>query len=80
MLYVLFFKIIYDHVAPPDENLEGFFSQYLPDGTYEGFEWSKNKWKYIEMIDYIKREVGDVPNVQKKQKIDYRNPNNNFKK
>jgi hypothetical protein len=73
-------KIIYDHVAPPDENLEGFFSQYLPDGTYEGFEWSKNKWKHIEMIDYIKREVGDVPNVQKKQKIDYRNPNNNFKK
>lgn len=70
-------KIIYDHVAPPDENLEGFFSQYLPDGTYEGFEWKKNKWQHIDMIEYQKRQAGDVPNVQKKSKIDYRTPGKN---
>ena len=67
-------KVIYDHVLPPDENLEGFYSQYLPDGTYEGFEWVKNKWIHINLIDYIKRENGDVPNVQKKTKVDFRNP------
>jgi len=69
-------KIIYDHVLPDDPDLIGFFSQYLPDGTYEGFQWKKNKWQHIDMIDYQKRENGDVPNVQKKEKIDYRNPGN----
>jgi hypothetical protein len=69
-------KIIYDHVLPPDENLTGFFSQYLPDGTYEGFEWKKNRWEHIDLIEYQRREMGDVPNVQKKTKIDYRKPAN----
>lgn len=73
-------KIIFDHVQPADENLVGFFSQYLPDGTYEGFTWEKNKWKHIELIDYQKREQGDVPNVQKKSKIDYRNPGKSIPK
>lgn len=67
-------KIIFDHVTPTDDNLKGFFSQYLPDGTYEGFEWLKNKWVHINLIDYQKRVQGDVPNVQKKSKIDFRNP------
>lgn len=66
-------KIIYDHVLPNDEDLVGFFSQYLPDGTYEGFQWKKGKWHHIDMIEYQKREDGEAPNVQKKEKIDYKN-------
>ncbi|HND45016.1 MAG TPA: hypothetical protein PLC61_01275 [Chitinophagales bacterium] len=66
-------KIIYDHVLPNDEDLVGFFSQYLPDGTYEGFQWKKGKWQHIDMIEYQKREDGEAPNVQKKEKIDYKN-------
>ncbi|HNK90568.1 MAG TPA: hypothetical protein PKJ74_10165 [Chitinophagales bacterium] len=66
-------KIIYDHVLPNDEDLVGFFSQYLPDGTYEGFHWKKGKWHHIDMIEYQKREDGEAPNVQKKEKIDYKN-------
>lgn len=58
-------KVIYDHVAPNGASLEGFYSNYVPDGTYEGFVWKKGKWKYIETIDYEKRKDGDVPNVGK---------------
>lgn len=66
-------KIIYDHVLPNDEDLIGFFSQYLPDGTYEGFQWKKGKWQHIDIIEYQKREDGEAPNVQAKEKIDYKN-------
>ncbi|MCB9034720.1 MAG: hypothetical protein H6553_12840 [Chitinophagales bacterium] len=58
-------KIIYDHVEPKDENMAGFFPQYLPDGTYEGFELIKGIWHHINEIAYTKREDGDVPNYQK---------------
>lgn len=58
-------KIIYDHVEPKDENLAGFLPQYLPDGTYEGFELIKGIWQHINEIAYTKREEGDVPNYQK---------------
>lgn len=58
-------KIIYDHIAPNGDALEGFFANYVPDGTYEGFTWKKGKWHHIDMIDYQKRKDGDVPNVGK---------------
>jgi len=58
-------KIIYDHIAPNGNALEGFYANYIPDGTYEGFEWKKGKWHHIENIVYEKRQDGDVPNVGK---------------
>lgn len=58
-------KIIYDHITPNGESLEGFYANYVPDGTYEGFEWKKGKWKHIDNIAYQKRTDGDVPNVGK---------------
>ena len=58
-------KIIYDHAAPNGETLEGFYANYVPDGTYEGFEWKKGKWRHVENIAYEKRKDGDVPNVGK---------------
>lgn len=58
-------KIVYDHVAPNGDALEGFFANYVPDGTYEGFAWKKGKWRHINEIAYEKRKEGDVPNVGK---------------
>jgi hypothetical protein len=46
----------------------------VPDGTYEGFEWKKGKWKHIDMIDYEKRKDGDVPNVGKKNSFELYKP------
>ena len=58
-------KIIYDHAAPNGDALEGFYANYVPDGTYEGFEWKKGKWRHVENIAYEKRKDGHVPNVGK---------------
>ncbi len=67
-------KIIYDHVAPNGDALDGFYANYIPDGTYEGFEWKKGKWKHVENIDYEKRKDGDVPNVIKKNSFELYTP------
>ena len=67
-------KIVYDHVEPPSESMEGFYPQYLPDGTYEGFQWKKGKWQHVDMIAYEKRENGDVPNVKKIEKTNFGQP------
>lgn len=53
-----FGKIIYDHVVPSDPNSVGVYFTYLPDGTYEGFEWKDGKWKYIEKVFH---ETQDTP-------------------
>jgi hypothetical protein len=67
-------KIIYDHVAPNGDALEGFYANYVPDGTYEGFEWKRNKWRHVESIGYEKRKDGDVPNEGKKKSFDLYKP------
>lgn len=43
-------KIIFDHCIPQNPQSEGVYSTYIPDGTYEGFEYKKGKWRYIEKI------------------------------
>jgi hypothetical protein len=63
-------KIVYDHVAPNGDALEGFYANYIPDGTYEGFSWKKGKWHHVDNIEYTKREDGDVPNVGKVRNLD----------
>ena len=67
-------KVIYDHVAPNGDALEGFYANYVPDGTYEGFEWKKGKWRHVENITYEKRKDGDVPNVGKIREFDLYTP------
>lgn len=42
--------IIFDHVAPENPNSLGIYFTYLPDGTYEGFEWNGSKWIWIEKV------------------------------
>ena len=43
--------IIFDHLAPTDSFLEGQYQFYGPDFTYDGFYYSKGKWKFEEDID-----------------------------
>jgi len=60
--------IYYDHLVQLGGKETDFKFDQVPDGTIEGFIWKKGKWHQIEMIDYEKREDGDVPNVTKEQK------------
>jgi hypothetical protein len=60
--------IYYDHLVQLGGKETDFKFDQVPDGTLEGFVWKKGKWQQIEMIDYEKREEGDVPNVIEEQK------------
>jgi len=54
-------KILYDHVVAPSEREEGAWFTYVPDGTYEGFEWKNNKWTWIEKMFHYSIGQPDSP-------------------
>lgn len=43
--------IIFDHLAPPDPNLEGKFEFYGPDFSYDGFKFIKGKWRLVSDLE-----------------------------
>ena len=43
--------IIVDHLAPRETIYEGFFPEYGPDGSYDGYKLEEGKWKYYPIID-----------------------------
>jgi len=44
--------IVFDHMVPPNKQAEGKFFTYIPDGTYDYFEWNKKKriWQFGELL------------------------------
>lgn len=60
-------QIYYDHLVSLSGNTDAMSIDLVPDGTLESFEWSKGKWKQVNMVEYQRRENGDVPNVIKEQ-------------
>lgn len=42
--------IVFDHVTPPVEKARGATFTYIPDGTYEGFKWTGDKWSWVETV------------------------------
>jgi hypothetical protein len=43
--------IIVDHLAPRESIYEGFYPEYGPDGSYDGYKLEEGKWKYYPIID-----------------------------
>jgi len=43
--------IIFDHLSPSQPSLEGQYTYYGPDGSFDAFEFKKGKWIYIKDID-----------------------------
>lgn len=58
--------IMFDHTAPLSGIEEGFYFNYVPDGTLDGYKWENGLWRYISNIAYEKLEDGQAPNVQHK--------------
>ncbi|MCD8528410.1 MAG: hypothetical protein LRY27_00135 [Chitinophagales bacterium] len=54
-------KIVFDHVVPPTEQQNGAWFTYLPDGTYEGFEWQQNHWEWLEKMFHFSIGLPDSP-------------------
>jgi len=60
-------QIYYDHLVSLSGSTDPIAIDKVPDGTLEGFKWEKGKWRKINLIEYQRRENGDVPNVIKEQ-------------
>jgi hypothetical protein len=58
-------KIILDHVVAPSVSEEGAWFTYVPDGTYEGFEWKNNQWNWIEKMFHFSIGLPDSPPMPK---------------
>lgn len=39
-------QIIFDHLSPETEALEGVYEFYVPDMSYDAFEWKNGRWHY----------------------------------
>lgn len=58
-------QIILDHVVAPSTAEEGAWFTYVPDGTYEGFEWKNNRWTWIEKMFHFSIGLPDSPPMPK---------------
>jgi hypothetical protein len=43
--------IVMDHLAPLNEVYKGKFEYYVPDLSFDAFEFKKGKWQYVEDYD-----------------------------
>lgn len=55
--------IVFDHVTPPTDKAKGATFTYVPDGTYEGFKWSSNRWNWVERVFTFAINENDNPPV-----------------
>ena len=54
-------RIVFNHLVPPKKDLEGLEEYYIPDGTFNSYQYKKGKWLLQEDID--------IRNQQKVKKI-----------
>jgi hypothetical protein len=47
--------IIFDHLSPETPALKGFYAYYVPDLSYDAFEFDKNYWEYRSDIISINK-------------------------
>ena len=55
--------IVFDHVAPPNDLAKGATFTYVPDGTYEGFVWTNNRWNWVENVFTFSINESDNPPI-----------------
>lgn len=56
-------RIMMDHLSPESPSMKGFFAYYVPDFSYDAFEFEDSKWVLKE--DVI--GVNDRPDVEKQE-------------
>jgi hypothetical protein len=42
--------IVFSHLVPPNDKSADARFTYLPDGSYDGFRWKGDKWKYVDNV------------------------------
>ena len=54
-------RIVFDHLVPPNKDLVGLEEYYIPEGTFNTYEYKDKEWWLLQDID--------IKNTQKEQKI-----------
>lgn len=55
--------IVYDHLEPPNPKAKGAYFAYVPEGSYEGFKWLRDRWQWLEKIFSFAINEGDNPPI-----------------
>ena len=54
-------KIVFNHLVSPNKNLEGLEEYYIPEGTFNSYQYKRGKW-------WLQQDV-DIRNQQKVKRI-----------
>lgn len=57
-------KIIFDHLSPETPNLKEFKEYYVPDMSYDAYNFEKNKWRLEEDIIAVNDQQSDQVNLK----------------
>jgi hypothetical protein len=52
-------KIIFDHLVPPNPQLQGVYSYYGPDFSYDALEYKKGTWSFLPNVDARNGKASD---------------------
>ena len=54
--------IMYDHLVPQDSSSKDLLFTYVPDGSYEAFQWKHGKWTYVNNVFTATQAEPPTPN------------------
>jgi hypothetical protein len=57
-------KIIFDHLSPESPGMKDFREFYVPDLSYDAYEFRDNKWFLIEDIIAINNEAAEKVEIR----------------
>lgn len=61
--------IIYDHLVPANAKSAGVTSTYIPDGTYQGFDWENDRWCHVDKVFHY--DIGHPDNPPMPEPLDF---------
>lgn len=72
-------RIIFDHLSPESPSMEGFYSYYVPDFSYDALKFEKGKWTLHEdVVGVNKKEDNKIvvhvqnPKTGKVEEVEYK--------
>jgi len=56
-------RIVFDHLSPEAPSLEGMYSMYLPDLSYDAFVAEKGRWNLVEDVVAINKKENEYVTI-----------------
>lgn len=65
--------IVFDHLSPLQPNFAGDFQFYVPDFSFDGFQFANSYWEYVSDID-IRNPTREKPSLPDQPQKDFDEP------